>query len=74
MRAHSSRDPVARRKMIEANLRLVVKIARKYMHQGISHLDLIEEETLDSFGQLKKFDASNCRFSTYATWWNQAIY
>ncbi len=56
---------------MSANLRLVVKIAEKYMHQGISHLDLIEEGNLGLIRAVEKFDASrNCRFSlTYATWW-----
>ena len=68
-------DPEARKKLIEANLRLVVKIARKYTNQGISILDLIEEGNIGLIRAVKKFDpARECRFSTYATWWiKQAV-
>src|SRR5271157_4757545 len=63
-------DREARQKMIEANLRLVVKIARKHVTPGISMLDLIEEGNLGLIRAVEKFDLSkNCRFSTYATWW-----
>ena len=63
-------DHEARQKMIEANLRLVVKIARKHVTPGISMLDLIEEGNLGLIRAVEKFDLSkNCRFSTYATWW-----
>lgn len=63
-------DEAARDRMIESNLRLVVKIAKRYMNRGLPFLDLIEEGNLGLIKAVEKFKVSKgCRFSTYATWW-----
>ncbi|HEX5359881.1 MAG TPA: RNA polymerase sigma factor RpoS [Fluviicoccus sp.] len=63
-------DEAARKRMIESNLRLVVKIARRYVNRGLSFLDLIEEGNLGLIHAVEKFDPERgFRFSTYATWW-----
>jgi len=63
-------DDAARARMIESNLRLVVKIAKRYMNRGLPFLDLIEEGNMGLIKAVEKFKVSKgCRFSTYATWW-----
>lgn len=63
-------DDAARKRMIESNLRLVVKISRRYVNRGLALLDLIEEGNLGLIRAVEKFDPERgFRFSTYATWW-----
>jgi len=69
-RAIAKGDEQSRQTMINANLRLVVKIARRYINRGLPLSDLIEEGNIGLMRAVEKFDdAHGCRFSTYATWW-----
>ena len=71
-RASRGGDLVARRRLIQANLRLVVSIAKRYRSSGISFQDLVQEGSLGLMRAVEKFDPERGnKFSTYATWWSR---
>jgi RNA polymerase primary sigma factor len=74
-RAIKAGDAAAKRRLIQANLRLVVSVAKRYRNQGISFQDLVQEGSLGLMRAVEKFDPERGnKFSTYATWWiRQAV-